>query len=330
MRNLGRTSIVALISLCVVVAGASTTEAATKTKKRTPSVATWRYAGSTVAQGGTFKIRVIVKRQSRAQGAPKGFVKLYIDGRRYATDYINASGSAYFRVDARFIGRLTAKARFVPTGRARRTYLKKNGYAKTLTVKPRKMKNLTVEGDSISALRPDGLTPEQRWPQQVARHYRVPLRLFAQSRSGYVRPGGGENGTTFMQRIEQVVATRPDTIIVMGGRNDFRANDTRNTRKGEVEAAAARYIAALQSRLRYTRIVVVGPPWGATSRGTNDVTVRRVYTEIRQAASKQHVEFVETYHGILNPQSLGNTHEDGTHATAQGHQAITRRVLAGL
>lgn len=128
-----------------------------------------------------------------------------------------------------------------------------------------------------------------------------------------------------------MVATRPDTIILMGGRNDW-SNGTRNTRKGkgEVEAAATKYIAALQVKLRYTRIAVVGPPWGTQSRGTRNVTANRVYYEVRNAARKQRVEFIETYTGLLNPSSSGNFMADGIHPTAKGQQAIANRVIAGI
>jgi len=185
---------------------------------------------------------------------------------------------------------------------------------------------ISVIGDSISArYNDDPRSAQQAWWSVVGRHYEAPVTIFAESGSGYVRPGSLCTGTRFGDRVADVAKTAPRIVIVEGGRNDwaycagqgiFRASDTR------VKAAVDHFLSKLQRALdSSTTIYVLGPPWGTTGAAERN----RLTSIIRASARSHHMFFIDT-RGVFD----GGRTVDGTHPNRAGSKALGDRVIEGI
>lgn len=188
-------------------------------------------------------------------------------------------------------------------------------------------RGIVVVGDSITARYDDDPgSPEQGWWSMVGRHYDADVRTFAQSGSGYQRPGLRCGGNRFGDRLEAFDGPAPSVFIVEGGRNDWascRQGDFVVSTDAAVQRAVDGYFTLLQRRLpRSTRIVVLGPPWGPL-----DPWQQRRITSIVHTAAKRHgLEYVSTTGTLDRP---GRT-VDGVHPTLAGSTALGDVVIAAL
>lgn len=185
---------------------------------------------------------------------------------------------------------------------------------------------IVVVGDSITA-RYDDIPGSryQAWWSIVGRHFGTTVTTFAQSGSGFLRPGEACTGDTFIDRHEALAGPAPSLFIVEGGRNDWaRCDDGLLVRADDVEIAHAvnRYFDALKTFLpASTRVVVLGPPWGPLD-PENGVRV----TGIVAAAAQDHgFAFIGT-DGLLT----ANHVHDGIHPNLAGSRAIAARVIDAL
>lgn len=193
----------------------------------------------------------------------------------------------------------------------------------TSVVAPR---GIVVVGDSITARYNDEPGDDmQGWWSIVGRHYNASVTTYAQSGSGYLRPGKLCTGNRFIDRQAAFTGDPPSLFIVEGGRNDWAVcDDGRFYRAadGVIEHAVDGYLRTLRTFLpRSTRIIVMGPPWGPAD-PENGVRVTRI---IEAMAAKHGLEFVATM-GAL-------THEgvvDGVHPNRAGNVAIADRVISAL
>lgn len=185
---------------------------------------------------------------------------------------------------------------------------------------------IVVVGDSITARYNDEPgSAEQGWWSITGDHFRATVTRYAQSGSGYLRPGHVCTGSTFIDRPDAYAGDAPSLLIVEGGRNDWSTcQDGRYvTAPDDVIAHAVdRYLDTLQTFLpKSTRIIVLGPPWGPL-----DPENGRRVTAIIEAQAKQHgIQFV-SMQGALTADRV----VDGVHPNRQGSLAIARRVIAGL
>lgn len=186
---------------------------------------------------------------------------------------------------------------------------------------------IVVVGDSITARYTDDPGSEtQGWWSMVGRHFDTSVRTYAQSGSGYQRPGLRCSGNRFIDRPAAWRGPAPSVFVVEGGRNDWascvegrfvRASDAR------VQAAVDRYFDVLTARLpRTTRIVVLGPPWGPLDPWEG----KRVTSIVHAAADRHGLEYVSTQ-GTLDS---WDRVVDGIHPNREGSTAIADRVISAL
>ena len=185
---------------------------------------------------------------------------------------------------------------------------------------------IVVVGDSITARYND--TPgdaDQGWWSVVGRRFDADVRTYAQSGSGYLRPGHRCTGDRFVDRASAFTGEAPSILIVEGGRNDWaRCVDGFfvPSTDAEVRHAVATYLDVLQTYLPpTTRIIVVGPPWGPLDRAEG----RRVTAIIADEARSHGLQFISTSGALTSDRVV-----DGVHPNRAGSLAIARRVVRAL
>jgi lysophospholipase L1-like esterase len=185
---------------------------------------------------------------------------------------------------------------------------------------------IVVVGDSITARYND--TPgdaDQGWWSVTARRFDADVRTYAQSGSGYLRPGHRCTGDRFIDRPRAFTGDAPSILIVEGGRNDWaRCVDGAfvPSTDAEVRHAVDTYLDVLQTYLPpTTRIIVVGPPWGPLDRAEG----RRVTGVIRSEAQAHGIQFIATGGALTSDRVV-----DGVHPNRAGSLAIARRVIRAL
>jgi lysophospholipase L1-like esterase len=185
---------------------------------------------------------------------------------------------------------------------------------------------IVVVGDSISARYDDDPgSADQAWWSVTGRRFDAHVRTYAQSGSGYLRPGQRCTGNRFIDRSDAYTGPAPSIVIVEGGRNDWaRCVDGAfvPSTDAEVRHAVSTYLDVLTTYLpRSTRIVVLGPPWGPLDRA-DGVRVTRV---IADEARSHGLQFVSTRGALTSDRVI-----DGIHPNRDGSLAIARRVIRAL
>ena len=187
-------------------------------------------------------------------------------------------------------------------------------------------RGIVVVGDSITARYNDEPGDEkQGWWSITGDHFHAKVTRYAQSGSGYLRPGLACTGNRFIDRPDAYAGTAPSLLIVEGGRNDWAACEDGQfvtAPDDMIEHAVDRYLDTLQTFLpKSTRIVVLGPPWGPLDRADG----LRVSAIIRAQAEQHGIEFISTRGALTADRVI-----DGVHPNRQGSLAIARRVIAAL
>jgi len=195
-----------------------------------------------------------------------------------------------------------------------------------------------VFGDSISAtVRYSAQGSVQRpraWWAHVAEAAGMPaseVMLSAEGGSGLLARGFGADGrlcsgTTFGDRLGDLVVARPDVVFVEVGRNDIRACDgpvRRVSSAAERRATASRYFSALAQvadRLGLDRAsVYVLTPWGSAF-SSGQVATATLY---EAEATRRGFSWVAV------PALVRAQTTDATHPNAAGAKAIATAVLRG-
>ncbi|KQY58649.1 hypothetical protein ASD11_03060 [Aeromicrobium sp. Root495] len=186
---------------------------------------------------------------------------------------------------------------------------------------------IVVVGDSITARYDDEVdSPSQGWWSFVGRHFDAPVRTYAQSGSGYQRPGLRCGGNRFVDRPEAFQGPTPSVFIVEGGRNDWascREGHFVESTDAAVTKAVNRYLGLVKRRLpASTRIVVLGPPWGPLDPWQG----RRITSIVHTAANRLGLEYVSTTGTLDSYERV----VDGIHPSRAGSAAIADRVIDAL
>ncbi|NRQ51100.1 SGNH/GDSL hydrolase family protein [Aeromicrobium stalagmiti] len=185
---------------------------------------------------------------------------------------------------------------------------------------------IVVVGDSITARYNNSPgDADQGWWSIVGHRFAADVKTYAQSGSGYLRPGHRCEGNRFIDRTQVYTAEAPSILFVEGGRNDWArcvdgvfvpATDA------EVDHAVDTYLDTLTTFVpRSTRIIVLGPPWGPLDR-ENGVRITRI---VRAQAEAHGFEFISTAGALTAARVV-----DGVHPNRDGSAAIARRVIRAL
>ena len=185
---------------------------------------------------------------------------------------------------------------------------------------------IVVVGDSITARYDDEPgSPDQGWWSVTGRRFDADVRTYAQSGSGYLRPGHVCTGNRFIDRPDAFTGPAPSILIVEGGRNDWaRCVDGAfvPSTDAELRHAVSTYLGVLKTYLpASTRIVVLAPPWGPLDRAEGV----RVTGIIRDEARTHGLQFVSMRGALTADRVI-----DGVHPNRDGSLAIARRVIRAL
>ncbi|MEO6472231.1 MAG: SGNH/GDSL hydrolase family protein [Aeromicrobium sp.] len=182
---------------------------------------------------------------------------------------------------------------------------------------------VAVIGDSITARYNDEPgDASQGWWSVVGRHYGVHVETYAQSGSGFVRPGLECVGDRFGDRLANLKRHPPRIVFVEGGRNDWAmcsGHSLALTTNSQLRIAVDRFLTNLKGAVRpQTLIYVLGPPWGPTNAGQRG----RVTAIIKSSAYRHHVHFIDTA-GVFPASNV----IDGIHPNRAGSVALGERVI---
>ncbi|AWB91609.1 SGNH/GDSL hydrolase family protein [Aeromicrobium chenweiae] len=185
---------------------------------------------------------------------------------------------------------------------------------------------IVVVGDSITARYNDSPgDDDQGWWSIVGHRFGAQVRTYAQSGSGYLRPGHRCEGNRFIDRTQVYSGPAPSILFVEGGRNDWaRCVDGMfvPSTDAEIHHAVDTYLDTLQTFVpATTRVIVLGPPWGPLD-PTTGVRITRI---VRAQAESHGFQFISTAGALTAARVV-----DGVHPNRHGSAAIARRVIRAL
>lgn len=185
---------------------------------------------------------------------------------------------------------------------------------------------VAVIGDSITARYNDKAgNAKQAWWSIVGRNYGARMTIYAQSGSGFQRPGLRCTGNRFPDRLAALKKLPPKIVIVEGGRNDWaRCTDhgMERTSNKRVKKAVDSFLTKLKKAVPpQTKIYVLGPPWGS-----KDTAHRgRITRIVKASAKKHHMTFIDTA-GVFNKRRV----VDGIHPNRAGSVALGKLVIRAI
>jgi lysophospholipase L1-like esterase len=179
-------------------------------------------------------------------------------------------------------------------------------------------KTVLIIGDSITAIYKDQSAHGKGWWKWLQEATDSKVVLSAQGGSGYVRQGQKSSnsqcdGTTFVQRLSAVKNTKPDYIIVEGGRNDGYRCSGRNlagVSSAYITSAVNTYMTALVADAASVGVpashIYAFTPWG-TARPDK---MNQVVPIVKRQAQAHGITFVDT--AVMTHLFDGKTHPDAT------------------
>jgi lysophospholipase L1-like esterase len=159
-------------------------------------------------------------------------------------------------------------------------------------------------------------TPERRWTSLVAKKEGWRELNFGEAGSGYITQGFG--GTSYLGRVDKVIAAHPDIVFVAGGQNDINTN-------GDIVAAVQATLLRLREGLPDAKMYVLGPTWTAAQPAPR---LLEIQTAAQEAATAVHARFIPALDVLAGRTDL--IAPDNIHPNDAGHQAIADRVIAAL
>lgn len=191
---------------------------------------------------------------------------------------------------------------------------------------------LTILGDSyMEGVGAD--SPDESLAQQVARGVKAKLKNLASGGTGYVNPGvEGMGREPYAARVEEVVRTDPDVVLVSGGNNDYGYIFDQDAASLEDERqAVADTLGGLVDELPEAEIVVSGPWWPT---GTPVEGALQINSIIKEEAERLGLPFINPMGERWitgQPDESGNAQRfigaDRTHPTQAGHDYLAKRLL---
>lgn len=160
--------------------------------------------------------------------------------------------------------------------------------------------------------------PQARWPALVSAALNWTPAYFAVGGSGYLAPGQGQ---PFGDRVDELIASQPDLVVVAGG-----LNDASRYKAADIGAAAGVVFQRIRDGLPGVPIVVLGPFHPDPS---PPATITAARDAIQAAASAvAGTLFVDPLPWFAaGAVEIGS---DNTHPTDAGHRAIADAATAAF
>src|SRR6266567_4582635 len=188
----------------------------------------------------------------------------------------------------------------------------------TPTPIPSPQLGMAVLGDSIASGSSYGGRGSTGWPYLVAQQLGLRSLLCAQPGTGYTTgdPSGSGKAYTAGTRLNCVVESRPDIVIVEGSRNDDDGAKT--------EQAAIEVLGKLRKELPQAKFIVIGPFYlDKTDGGTTPVN-----EAVKAAAMSLGLTYVDTIKaGWFSGSARRFVADDGIHPTDEGHRYLASLVV---
>jgi len=176
---------------------------------------------------------------------------------------------------------------------------------------------LSVLGDAYTA--GSGATsPETGFGQLTGQELGWTVTTFGEPGTGYTNPGTG--GAVYLDRVQSVIDSKPDVVVVQGSTNDDAATEA------QIQSAAAEVFSRLRAGLPDARLFALG---ALDTPDSVAAVVAVARSAVRSAATAgSAVTFVDPT-GWLDPND-GTLFSDGFRASQAGHQRIADRLSAVL
>lgn len=188
------------------------------------------------------------------------------------------------------------------------------GPVPTFTSQPA-AKRVAIIGDSYTACSAMGGCGTANYTRKIAPALGWSIKTFAVGGTGYTNSSGGK--TTFGERVDDVIAAKPDIVVVEGGRNDLNAID-------RLPAATTDTLTRLKSSLPDAKLIVIGPIGTASSPETES-TARDI---IAAAATGVGADlFIDPIaDGWFTGADAKYIGVDGLHPTDDGHNYMADKL----
>lgn len=175
--------------------------------------------------------------------------------------------------------------------------------------------DIAVLGDAYTAGSGMDSGEQSEWPALLGAAHPWDVTRFAVGGTGFV--AGRESANDFAARVPEIVARKPDVVIVEGGHDDA------SSPPAQVAAAADKALTALRAGLPDAKIVVLGVLWPDAA----PPAVFAIDDSLKAATASVEGVFVDAlrdgWFSGANGRLIGS---DGIHPTDEGQAALARRI----
>lgn len=177
-------------------------------------------------------------------------------------------------------------------------------------------RTMAVVGDSFSLDKPE------YWHRRTAACINLMAKVNSVGGSGFAQPGLNKQPFDFPERVQTVVAAKPDLLIFATAFNDAGYTEWQPQ---VVKKRILETIATYRSHLPETKMVIMGPFWAIDPLPKKITDNRDI---LAAAAAETGVTYVDSSQWVREDKDLADN--DGQHPTESGHKLIADRLLAEL
>ncbi|TFV53730.1 SGNH/GDSL hydrolase family protein [Blastococcus sp. TF02A-35] len=178
---------------------------------------------------------------------------------------------------------------------------------------------IAVLGDAYTAGSAMDSGEESRWPALLSEQFPWDVTSYAVGGTGFA--AGREQAQSFADRVPEIVAARPEVVVVAGGHDDV------NAPVAQVQDGVRRTLGELRAALPDARVLVVGVFWP----GRKPAGVFAVNRALQTTSAEVGATFVDALNeGWLEGADPALVGPDGTYPTDAGHAALAQRIGSAL
>ncbi len=163
----------------------------------------------------------------------------------------------------------------------------------------------------------------KRFTARLAEGLGVRERNFGADHSGYAAGSGGN--AEYAARVDDVVAAKPDVVVVSGGRNDVLQDEAARAADN-----ARTLFATLHRRLPHASLVAVAPMWGDSEPPGELATLATAVRKAVTAAGGRYVDLPDPIRGRSEDMATdADPNDKGYAAVAAALEPKLRPLLPG-